>query len=749
MQDDECSCGCLPCLCVTEEEVIQANKLAKLRAMLQTTTAPCDFCLMLPCICDGEPLPVANTEPEEEDQDESNEKKLPKDAYGRVELGPDDNESTGIWIAEELEKVLKPHQREGVQFLLQHVANNQGCILADYMGLGKTIQLITTIHSFLIDGIPHRSQRTALVLCPTVCILNWVQEFQKWLTPASLEKCPIYQMDTGSSYKCNTASRVTTLQEWKTTGGVLIMGYEMFRLLLNPSRVVNEPVLDVVTHMTTGMMEISDKKQNLVDRQLRQILPLLCSPGPDLVALDEGHRIKDPTSLLSTSLDQIKTTKRVVLTGYPLQNSLSEYWCMVNFCRPGFLGIYEEFRQNYEKPILEGNVEVSAKLTKLLSPVVLRRGRQLLNSHLPTKTEWIIHCQLSQLQHKLYLDFLSTTDRKQWDLFTAYTTLLQIVNHPDVLHRRLEALGDSSFSDNSDDIEQTKVDEWQPLLSSKPKPKKRKRPEVDQRLAANLEWAESSFPPEYVPNALDNSGKMVFLLELIRESRLKGDKLVVFSQSVTTLQCIAYFISQMNKSSPASSETSKGRRKTSKPRSSQQDTKPHNEYSGCLVIDGSLSSSKRMDHIKTFSESKSGIDVLLVSTKAGAEGINLHAANRLVLFDVSWNPSHDHQSMCRSHRIGQTKDVHVYRFVSHDTMEEKIYDQQVKKVGLSSNVVDAAVMQSSSGPTSSFFALPEAPSLDTMRNHALSGDTVLDKCLAAVGKWVPKYFQAVSESIDE
>ncbi|CAK4429288.1 unnamed protein product [Aphanomyces euteiches] len=636
---------------------------------------------MLPCICDGEPLPVANTEPEEEDQDESNEKKLPKDAYGRVELGPDDNESTGIWIAEELEKVLKPHQREGVQFLLQHVANNQGCILADYMGLGKTIQLITTIHSFLIDGIPHRSQRTALVLCPTVCILNWVQEFQKWLTPASLEKCPIYQMDTGSSYKCNTASRVTTLQEWKTTGGVLIMGYEMFRLLLNPSRVVNEPVLDVVTHMTTGMMEISDKKQNLVDRQLRQILPLLCSPGPDLVALDEGHRIKDPTSLLSTSLDQIKTTKRVVLTGYPLQNSLSEYWCM--------------------------------------------------------------------LQHKLYLDFLSTTDRKQWDLFTAYTTLLQIVNHPDVLHRRLEALGDSSFSDNSDDIEQTKVDEWQPLLSSKPKPKKRKRPEVDQRLAANLEWAESSFPPEYVPNALDNSGKMVFLLELIRESRLKGDKLVVFSQSVTTLQCIAYFISQMNKSSPASSETSKGRRKTSKPRSSQQDTKPHNEYSGCLVIDGSLSSSKRMDHIKTFSESKSGIDVLLVSTKAGAEGINLHAANRLVLFDVSWNPSHDHQSMCRSHRIGQTKDVHVYRFVSHDTMEEKIYDQQVKKVGLSSNVVDAAVMQSSSGPTSSFFALPEAPSLDTMRNHALSGDTVLDKCLAAVGKWVPKYFQAVSESIDE
>ncbi|CAK4349112.1 unnamed protein product [Aphanomyces euteiches] len=416
---------------------------------------------MLPCICDGEPLPVANTEPEEEDQDESNEKKLPKDAYGRVELGPDDNESTGIWIAEELEKVLKPHQREGVQFLLQHVANNQGCILADYMGLGKTIQLITTIHSFLIDGIPHRSQRTALVLCPTVCILNWVQEFQKWLTPASLEKCPIYQMDTGSSYKCNTASRVTTLQEWKTTGGVLIMGYEMFRLLLNPSRVVNEPVLDVVTHMTTGMMEISDKKQNLVDRQLRQILPLLCSPGPDLVALDEGHRIKDPTSLLSTSLDQIKTTKRVVLTGYPLQNSLSEYWCM--------------------------------------------------------------------LQHKLYLDFLSTTDRKQWDLFTAYTTLLQIVNHPDVLHRRLEALGDSSFSDNSDDIEQTKVDEWQPLLSSKPKPKKRKRPEVDQRLAANLEWAESSFPPEYVPNALDNSGKMVFLLELIRERLLAKAKVELTS----------------------------------------------------------------------------------------------------------------------------------------------------------------------------------------------------------------------------
>ncbi|ETV84641.1 hypothetical protein, variant [Aphanomyces astaci] len=653
---DDCCCGFIPCLCVTEAQVQQAKRLDDLRTMFRTTTSACDICLMLPCLCDGDALEeepmVAPSAPAK--------KVVPTDPYGRVELVCSDGATaTDAWIASELDDVLKPHQRDGIKFLLQHVSKDQGCILADYMGLGKTIQLISTIHSFLVDGLSRDTRPTALVLCPTVCILNWVQEFHKWLVPSSLERCPIYQMDTTNSYKSNTASRIQILEDWKASGGVLIMGYEMFRLLLNPSRVVHDPVIEVVSRVGTGVLDVSEKKQGLIDRQLRQLTSLLCSPGPDLVALDEGHRIKDPSSILCATLENVATRKRIVLTGYPLQNSLAEYWCMVNFCRPGFLASYDEFRQTYERPIMEGDVAKSTQLTALLAPVVLRRGRDLLNAHLPVKKEWIVHCQLSPLQHTMYIDFLDRDrhQNKHWDLFTTYATLLQIVNHPDVVHRRMQLLcdkGPDDDHDEDDDVDVAIVDDWRPVLSStaKPKPKKRKRG-IDADARAAMAWAEPSLPTTYVPGDAAHSGKMVVLLQLIRESQQAGDKVVVFSQSVTTLQCVGHFLDTTQDEEEASvnegtaTTTVKPRRRCRRHPTAKKnptaDTSRNKHQRGYLVIDGSLSSSKRMEHINTFSDAKSKVNVLLVSTRAGAEGINLHAANRLVLFDVSWNPSHDHQ----------------------------------------------------------------------------------------------------------
>ncbi|RLO08924.1 hypothetical protein DYB28_013828 [Aphanomyces astaci] len=246
---DDCCCGFIPCLCVTEAQVQQAKRLDDLRTMFRTTTSACDICLMLPCLCDGDALEeepmVAPSAPAK--------KAVPTDPYGRVELVCSDGATaTDAWIASELDDVLKPHQRDGVKFLLQHVSKDQGCILADYMGLGKTIQLISTIHSFLVDGLSRYDDIDA----NTMQLLH---------------------------YKSNTASRIQILEDWKASGGVLIMGYEMFRLLLNPSRVVHEPVIEVVSRVGTGVLDVSEKKQGLIDRQLRQLTSLLCSPGPDLV----------------------------------------------------------------------------------------------------------------------------------------------------------------------------------------------------------------------------------------------------------------------------------------------------------------------------------------------------------------------------------------------------------------------------------------------------------------------------------
>ncbi|GFS30187.1 P-loop containing nucleoside triphosphate hydrolases superfamily protein [Actinidia rufa] len=166
-----------------------------------------------------------------------------------------------------------------------------------------------------------------------------------------------------------------------------------------------------------------------------------------------------------------------------------------------------------------------------------------------------------------------------------------------------------------------------------------------------------------------NGGKMVLLLDILTMSSDAGDKALVFSQSLSTLDLIEHFLSKLPRQGKKGKCWRKGK--------------------DWYRLDGRTLAAERQRLVERFNEpSNKRVKCTLISTRAGSLGINLHAANRVVIVDGSWNPTYDLQAIYRVWRYGQTKPVFAYRLMAHGTMEEKIYKRQVTKEGLAARVVD-------------------------------------------------------------
>lgn len=225
-----------------------------------------------------------------------------------------------VVIDPRLAKVLRPHQVEGVKFLYRCVTGlidtkANGCIMADEMGLGKTLQCIALMW-ILLKQSPEPGKSTiqkCVIACPSSLVRNWANELVKWLGKDAVTPFAV-------DGKASKDELITQLRQWSVASG----------------RAVVRPVL-IVSYET-----------------LRLNVGELCNTPIGLLLCDEGHRLKNGESQTFEALNGLNVSRRVILSGTPIQNDLSEYFSLLNFANPSLLGTRMEFRKQYELPILRG-----------------------------------------------------------------------------------------------------------------------------------------------------------------------------------------------------------------------------------------------------------------------------------------------------------------------------------------------------------------------------------------------------------
>ena len=466
-----------------------------------------------------------------------------------------------VVVSSDLWSRLFAHQRQAVQWLAGLVVRGNGGILADEMGLGKTIEVAALLEALSFSG---KLYGPVLVLCPATIVSHWQSTLQAW-TPS----LPVQVFED--------EKKQAVMQQVRRKAAVLVTNYELLYT-----------------------------QEDLVSGLHWQI-----------VILDEGHKIRNPISKVTLACKRLKTANRLLLSGTPIQNNLTEFWSLVDFVNPGLLGSLEAFDKELAAPILragyvsadlraaELGYQCACQLRDLIAPYILRRTKKELKVSLglPEKEEKLLLCDMTETQYETYVRYLDKYTQRlesKKDAFQCIRDLRHIANHPCLLTNH-------------------------------------KRRETGQ-----------------VADHFSASGKLLVLGQLLSAWVLAAHKTAVFSQSKKMLSLCEALVTSLSL--------------------------PY------ARIDGDTAVSDRLPVIASFNGTDT-YKVLLLTTKVGGLGLNLTGASRVVILDPDWNPMTDIQAKERALRIGQSKDVAVYRFLTKGSIEEKVYRRQVFKVFLANRIL--------------------------------------------------------------
>ncbi|GAM83508.1 hypothetical protein ANO11243_014960 [Dothideomycetidae sp. 11243] len=530
------------------------------------------------------------------------------------------------------ELVMKDYQVFGLNWLNLLWSKRLSCILADDMGLGKTCQVIAFLAHLKEIGVEGRH----LVIVPGSTLENWLREFSNF--------CPDLNV---SPYYGSQAER------------------EEVRARME------DELDDIDVIVTTYELAAGAKGDN---RFLRKVIK------PRVIVYDEGHMLKNANSNRHQELMRIPTEFRLLLTGTPLQNNLQELASLLGFILPK---LFEDSRDslkrifNHKATTTDDGSHAAllsaqriARARSMIAPFILRRKKAQVLDSLPAKHRRVQHCKMVSAQQRLWnaLVAQARADREAAQAGVSARSR-KLANGKSGVHMsslRFCSLHPLLLRNLYTDA---KLKQLQRILIEDPRSELRgNKPErVWEYLTNGLKGGDYGLHKfcadrdDYIPVSfqlqkeewMTMSGKMPVLKSLLKSWIPQGNRVLIFSQFTTMLDILEAVLGTLN--------------------------------INFVRLDGSTRMQDRQERIDAFTADES-IKVFMLSTKAGGAGINLAAANKVVILEGGFNPQDEIQAENRAHRVGQTREVEVVRLVTSGTVEELILNLGESKLALDERV---------------------------------------------------------------
>ncbi|KAG8906365.1 hypothetical protein FRB99_007049 [Tulasnella sp. 403] len=599
--------------------------------------------------------------------------------------------------------VLLPHQVQGRVWMAERESGKKaGGILSD-MGLGKTIQTLARIMDYKMSEdeaiVQERKKwgKTTLIVVPNSVIGQWESEAKKMapslrvLVHANTDRTK--DASRFKNYDIVITSYNTVGSEYKNS----LEGTDKGKGKENNDDNSDNEEFEKAVKMVRNKQRTAKKHQALLDMVwLRIVLGTLDDPHVGrylsrVPAPDEAHNIKNRNAQMSKGCYGLKAKYRWCLTGTPIQNGVEELFSLIHFLQIRPLNDWDTFNTQIAKPIKAGKSGVPMKrLQVVLQAIMLRRtktqivqGKPIIS--LPDRLLDVVSCEFDEEEAEFYKALTDRTNsaldkivgQGKLNSFMGVLLLLlrlrQACCHPQLCTKNARVDADAidpkakantkDEVDEADDlagmlerleVRENKCEMCQEVL--RPGVKGQFCPDCEVQVVVKAK-AKGPSTDDGEPQQLSSSTKIRKLLELLekvdKDSEGK-DKVIVFSQFTTFLDVIQTFLRE--------------------------------EGYKYVRYDGSMKREEREAALDKFRTS-SRYNVALISFKAGSTGLNLTAANHVILMDLWWNPALEDQAYDRAHRLGQTKTVYIYKLIVPDTVEQRIQELQDKKRELATNAL--------------------------------------------------------------